>query len=82
VDHDEPLLTLYRAVLAQRGAQVQLRPTFIGSDSSAFRPRIKTFTLSTGVMNEHSTEECVPLAPLEQVVQDTLEVLQMWRKRE
>ncbi len=77
VDDDEPLLTLYRTVLAQRGAQMQLRPTFIGSDTSAFRPRIKTFTLSTGVMNEHSTEECVPLAPMEQVVQDTLQVVQM-----
>ena len=82
VDDDEPLLTLYRAVLAQRGAQVHLRPTFIGSDTSAFRPRIKTFTLSTGVMNEHSTEEYIPLVPMEQVVQDTLEVLQQWRKQE
>jgi len=67
---------VYKAVLAQRGERLRLQPTFIGSDTSGFRPRIKAFTLSTGVMKEHSTEEYVALAPLEQVVQDTLQVLQ------
>ncbi len=77
VDDDEPLLKTYRAVLAQRGAELQMRPTFIGSDASSFRPRVKAFTISTGVVNEHSTEEYVPLAPLEQLVWDTLQVLGM-----
>lgn len=80
VDENEPLLKTYRAVLAQRGAELQMRPTFIGSDTSAFRPRIRAFTVSTGVMNEHSTAEYVALAPLEQLVQDTLSVLQLWRE--
>lgn len=74
---DEPLLKAYRAVLKQRGAEVQMRPTFIGSDASSFRPRVKAFTISTGVVNEHSSEEYVPLAPLGQVVEDTLQVLGM-----
>ena len=73
---NEPLVQVYKAVLAQRGERLRLQPTFIGSDTSGFRPRIKAFTLSTGVMKEHSTEEYVALAPLEQVVQDTLQVLQ------
>ena len=77
VDDDEPLLKTYRAVLAQRGAELQMRPTFIGSDASSFRPRVKAFTISTGVVNEHSTEEYVPLDPLEQLVWDTLQVLGM-----
>ena len=77
VSNDEPLLNIYRAVLAQRGADVQMRPTFIGSDTSAFRPRVKALTISTGVVNEHSTEEYVPLIPLGQLVQDTLMILQM-----
>lgn len=81
VSNDEPLLNMYREVLAQRGAELETRPTFIGSDTGAFRPRIRAFTISTGVVNEHSTEEYVPLAPLEQVVQDTLQVMQKWRSQ-
>jgi len=75
IDEYEPLLQIYKAVLEQRGEKLRLQPTFIGSDTSGFRPTIKAFTLSTGVMNEHSTEEYVALAPLEQIVQDTLQVL-------
>jgi len=32
---------------------------------------------STGVVNEHSVDEYVPIAPLEQVVKDTLRLLEM-----
>lgn len=79
ISEDEPLLQTYKAVLQQRGAQLRLQPTFIGSDTSSFRPGIRTFTLSTGVVNEHSFEEYLPLEPLEQVIQDTLAVLKQWR---
>lgn len=79
VDEDEPLLRLYGEVLARRGESLRLRPTFIGSDASAFRPRVRVFTLSTGVVNEHSTEEYVPLAPLGVLVEDVLEVLRFYR---
>ena len=79
LDENEPLLAIYRSVLERRGATLEMRPTFIGSDTGAFRPRVRTFTLSTGVVNEHSTEEYVPLAPLEQVAEDTLQVIQAWR---
>ena len=74
INEHEPLLQTYRAVLEQRGEKLRLQPTFIGSDTSGFRPNIKAFTLSTGVMNEHSTEEYVALAPLEQIVRDMLQV--------
>jgi tripeptide aminopeptidase len=77
VDEQEPLLQLYRRVLEQRGSRLQTRPTFIGSDTSAFRPRVRALTISTGVFSEHSAEEYVPLAPLEQLVLDTLQILQM-----
>ena len=75
IDEQELLLQTYKTVLEGRGAKLRLQPTFIGSDTSGFRPAIQAFTLSTGVVNEHSTEEYVPLAPLEQVVQDVLRVL-------
>jgi tripeptide aminopeptidase len=80
VDEDEPLLAIYRETLARRGESLLAHPTFIGSDTSAFRPRIKTFTLSTGVVNEHSPQEYVALAPLEQIAQDSIQVIQMWRE--
>lgn len=79
IDEEEPLLQLYRAVLAGRGEQLHLRPTFIGSDTSAFRPRVKAFTLSTGVVKEHSAEEYIPLEPLGTVVEDILRVLQLYQ---
>jgi tripeptide aminopeptidase len=82
VSPDEPLLLTYQAVLAQRGATLEMRPTFIGSDSAAFRAgQIRAFTVSTGVVNEHSTEEYVALAPLEQLVTDALYLLHLWRER-
>lgn len=77
IDEQEPLLQTYKNVLAQRGEKLRLQPTFIGSDTSGFRPAIQAFTLSTGVVNEHSTEEYVPLAPLEQVIEDTLYLLRL-----
>ncbi len=81
VDENEPLLTIYGNVLAQRGATLQLSPTFIGSDTSGFRPAVRAFTLSTGAVNEHSLNEYIPLAPLEQIVADMLQVLRLWSER-
>lgn len=79
IGEEEPLLHTYRSVLKQRGAELELRPTFIGSDTSGFRPAIRAFTLSTGVFDEHTTQEHVALAPLEQIVLDTLQVLDLRR---
>jgi tripeptide aminopeptidase len=76
IDEQEPLVQVYKQVLAQRGEPLRMQPTFIGSDTSGFRPAIRAFTLSTGVVNEHSHDEYVPLAPLEQVVEDMLQVVQ------
>ncbi len=81
ISPDEPLLQTYRSALAQRGATLHMKPTFIGSDTSGFRPTIKAFTISTGVVNEHSVEEYVVLEPLAQLVADTLQVLALWSKR-
>ena len=76
IDKHEALVQAYKHVLEQRGASLKMQPTFIGSDTSGFRPAIKAFTLSTGVVNEHSSEEYVPLAPLKQLVEDTLQMIQ------
>lgn len=78
IDPEEPLLQTYRTVLKQHGLTFQMKSTFIGSDTSGFRPAIKAFTISTGVVNEHSVEEYVALDPLEQLVTTTLQVLALW----
>ncbi len=80
IDPEEPLLNTYRAILEQRGLALQMKPTFIGSDTSGFRPKVRAFTISTGVVHEHSTEEYVAIEPLEQLVIDTLQVLALWSK--
>ncbi len=79
VDENEPLLALYREALARRGEQLRLQPTFIGSDAGALRPRVKVFTISTGVANEHSSAEYVALEPLGVVVEDVLLVLKFYQ---
>jgi tripeptide aminopeptidase len=81
IDTEEPLLHAYRTTLEQRGVALHIRPTFIGSDTSGFRPAVRAFTISTGVVHEHSTEEYVAIDPLEQLVIDTLQVLALWSKR-
>ena len=81
LDPTEPLLKTYSSALEKRGATMQMKPTFIGSDTSGLRPTIRVFTISTGVVHEHSTEENVAIEPLEQLVMDTLQVLDLWSKR-
>jgi tripeptide aminopeptidase len=81
VNENETLLQLYREALASRGEQLLLRPTFIGSDAGAFRPRVKAFTISTGVVDEHSSLEHVPLEPLGRVVEDVLTVLKLYQEK-
>ena len=78
IQEDEPLLHVYQTVLAERGEVLTLKPTFIGSDTGGFRPQIKAFTISTGVVNEHTKDEYVALEPLEQVIMDTLHLLHQW----
>ena len=82
ISPDEPLLQAYRQVLEARGATLETRPTFITSDTDGFRPQIRAFTISTGVEDEHSFAEHVALAPLEQIVIDTLHVLKYWQAQE
>ncbi len=80
VDPGELLLHAYQAVLSQRGESLRMQPTFIGSDTVGLRPAIRAFTISTGVVKEHTINESVALAPLEQIVVDTLQILHLWRQ--
>jgi tripeptide aminopeptidase len=58
-----------------RGGVYRTMTTFIGSDSSALRASMRVFTVSTGVMDEHTVEEWVPLAPLAELAETAVALL-------
>jgi tripeptide aminopeptidase len=69
----EPLLLAWRA--AWRSCDLpdaQSITSFIGSDTNALRQRLRVFTVSTGVEDEHTTRESIALAPLADLVRATL----------
>jgi tripeptide aminopeptidase len=79
VAEDEPLLLAWRAAVETRGDEYRTMTTFIGSDTSALRPGVRVFTISTGVMDEHTVEEWVPLAPLAELAETAVDLLASWR---
>jgi len=75
IPEDEPLLLAWRAAMEARGGSWRTMTTFIGSDTSALRSHARVFTVSTGVMDEHTVDEWVPLAPLADLVETTVALL-------
>lgn len=78
VDPSEPLIQAYKEVLEKRGGRLALKETFVASDANALRgeKHLNVFVISTGVKNEHSTNETVNLAELEQLTLDLISLLQ------
>ena len=72
---DEPLLLAWEAAVTSRGEQFRTMTTFIGSDASALRPHTRVFTVSTGAMDEHTSEEWIALAPLAGLVETAVTLL-------
>ena len=72
---DEPLLLAWEAAVTSRGEPFRTMTTFIGSDASALRPHTRVFTVSTGAMDEHTSEEWIALAPLAGLVETTITLL-------
>lgn len=79
VDQKEPLLKEYREVVERRGGKFEMNETFIASDTNALRGErgLNVFTVSTGVFNEHSTEETVRISDMELVVRDLISILEL-----
>lgn len=79
VNPEEPLLKAYREVVERRGGKFEMKETFIASDSNALRGErgLHVFTVSTGVFNEHSTEETVRLSDMELVAKDLVSLLEV-----
>jgi len=78
VDPAEPLVQTYKEVLEERGGTLEMKETFVASDANALRgeKQLKVFVISTGVKNEHSTNETVDLAELEQLTIDLIALLE------
>jgi tripeptide aminopeptidase len=79
VDEREPLLQAYAATLAARGQELRTMTTFIGSDASALRHFARVFTVSTGVMDEHTPDEWIDLAPLADLAETAIALLSTYR---
>jgi tripeptide aminopeptidase len=77
VNPEEKLLKAYKEVIEKRGGKFLLNETFIASDTNVLRGEkgLEVFTVSTGVCNEHTIEETVNLAELEQIILDLLYLL-------
>lgn len=77
VDENEPLVQAYKSVLEKRGAKLQLKPTFVASDANSLRGEkgLKIFTISTGVVDEHTSKEWVKISDLVQLTEDLVHLL-------
>lgn len=77
VPEEEPLLRAWQAAWhAVTEKHARGITSFIGSDANALRPRLPVFTVSTGVVDEHTVRESIALAPLAQLVRATVRLLE------
>ena len=79
VDPEESLLKAYKEVVEKRGGKFEMKETFIASDTNALRGErgLRVFTVSTGVLNEHSKDETVKLSDMELLTKDLVSLLEL-----
>ena len=75
VDEEEPLLRAWMRAQTAIGVTPRTMTTFIGSDASALRAHTRVFTVSTGAMDEHTTEEWIAIPPLATLVETAVTLL-------
>ena len=75
VDEDEPLLRAWMRAQTTLGITPRTMTTFIGSDASALRAHTRVFTVSTGAMDEHTSDEWIAIAPLAEVIRTAVALL-------
>jgi tripeptide aminopeptidase len=75
VDEEEPLLRAWMQAQTAIGVTPRAMTTFIGSDASALRAHTRVFTVSTGAMDEHTTEEWIAIPPLATLVETAVTLL-------
>lgn len=75
VDENEPLLQAWMRTQTRLGITPRTMTTFIGSDASALRAHTQVFTVSTGAMDEHTSDEWIAIAPLATLVRTAVALL-------
>lgn len=77
VDLNEPLVLAYKTLVESKGKTFIQGSTFIGSDASALRGEkgIPVFTLSTGVVNEHTKDEWIKISDLLMLTEDLKDII-------
>jgi len=82
VDLSEPLVQVYKNVVESKGRNFVTQSTYIGSDTSALRGEkgIKVFTISTGVVHEHTKDEWVKISDLVMLTEDLVDVIKKLKK--
>ena len=75
VDEDEALLRAWMGTQTALGIPPRTMTTFIGSDASALRAHTPVFTVSTGAMDEHTSDEWIAIAPLADVIRTAVALL-------
>ena len=78
MDESEPLLRAWMRTQTALGITPRTMTTFIGSDASALRAHTRVFTVSTGAMDEHTTEEWIAVAPLATLVETAVTLLSVY----
>lgn len=79
VDEDEPLPQAWRAAWEAHGDPTPAITTFIGSDANALRRALAVVTVSTGVVDEHTSAESIALAPLADMIEAATDLLASYR---
>jgi len=82
VDEHEPLLSAWMRTQEKLGIAPRTMTTFIGSDASALRAHTRVFTVSTGAMDEHTSDEWIAIAPLAEVVRTAVTLLSAYHADE
>ena len=79
VDEAEPLLRAWMRTQEAIGIPPLTMTTFIGSDASALRAHTRVFTVSTGAMDEHTSDEWIAIAPLAAVIRTAVALLSAYQ---
>lgn len=82
VAEDEPLLRAWMRTQTELGITPRTMTTFIGSDASALRAHTRVFTVSTGAMDEHTSDEWIAIAPLAEVIRTAVALLSAYHADE
>jgi tripeptide aminopeptidase len=82
VNEDEPLPRAWMRTQTELGITPRTMTTFIGSDASALRAHTRVFTVSTGAMDEHTSDEWIAIAPLADVIRTAVALLSVYHADE